>query len=191
MKLFSIFVAALLTTAPVLAANTYFPKDSVSDFEQTWYAKHLSAMEEPVLAPVPREKDYFAFRVLYLPTWGPPTAVRVERRGQVIRRRAVVLSGQGGYDPGHIKEDRRTVISTRDFESLLDELRKSGFWEANPKDDGIGFDGTQLIIEAVQGERHFTFVRWTPEHDTQKRGLTGIVAFYTSLFEMSGIWKKK
>lgn len=192
MKLAHVFVVALLAISrSALSADTYFPKDTLSNFEQTWYAQHLSAMKEPVLMQPPSDKDYFAFRVLYLPTWGHPVAVRVERRGRAIVRRAVMLSGDGGYDAGPIKEEHRANVPIAEFESLLDDIRRSGFWELPPEDDAIGLDGSHLIIEALDGERHVVLVRWTPEYDTEKRGLTGLVAFYRQLFQTSGLWEEK
>lgn len=172
--------------AAVLGADVYFPKGAVSDFEQTWYAKHLSAMKEPVLVPKGDDRSYFAFRVLYLPTWGRPVSVRIEKNGASIIRRAVMLSGDGGYDPGKIKEEKRSELTTTDFAAFLGELEKSGFWKLSPKDDVMGTDGRKLIIEAIQNGKHKVLVRWTPEYDTAKRGLEELAHFYGRLFQEAG-----
>ena len=63
---------AVAADKPAFAADTYyhlFPKGPLSHFEHRWYATHLSAMKEPVLALSAGDKDYFAFRILYSPTW--------------------------------------------------------------------------------------------------------------------------
>lgn len=191
MKLACLLTIAVFVTRALAGANTYFPKDAVSDFEQTWYAKHLSAMKEPVLVSRGDDKSQFAFRVLYLPTWGRPVAVRIEKTGETIVRRSVMLSGDGGYDPGKVKEEKRNAVTATDFAALLGEIRKSGFWDLSPKDEVMGFDGSQLIIEAIQDGKHVVLVRWTPEHDTAKRGLTGLVSLYTRLFQEESFWTKK
>ena len=173
-------------TATLIAAEPYYPKDSISDFEQEWYAKHLSAMQEPILTPRDKEKGYFAFRVLYLPTWGRPVAVRYEKKRKQFIRRSVMLSGKGGYDPGKIKKVEEIEVTKREIDDLLAALEKSGFWGMPQKDDVIGLDGSQLIIEAIKEGQHRVRVRWTPEHDTKKRHLTDLVKLYRDLFERAG-----
>jgi hypothetical protein len=191
MKLACFLAIAILGTTALFGTDTYFPKNTVSDFEQTWYAKHLSAMKEPVLVSRGDDKSHFAFRVLYLPTWGRPVAVRIEKTGEKIVRRSVILSGDGGYDPGRVKDEKESAITATEFATLLAEIRKSGFWELSPKDEVIGCDGSQLILEAIQDRKHVVFVRWTPEHDTAKRGLTGLVSLYSRLFQEATFWTKK
>ena len=101
-----------------------------------------------------------------------------------------MLSGDGGY-LGEIKEEKRADITKSEFVALLEDIRKSGFWELSPNDDVAGADGSRLIIGAIQDGRHVIFVRWTPEHDTADRGLSGLVAFYTRLFQETGLGKEK
>jgi len=191
MKLACFLAIAILAPKALFGADTYFPKGTVSDFEQTWYAAHLSAMKEPVLASRGADKSHFAFRILYLPTWGRPVAVRIEKTGERIVLRSVMLSGDGGYGPGTVKDEKESTITATEFASLLGEIRKSGFWELSPKDEVIGFDGSQLIIEAIQDGKHVVFVRWTPENQTAKRGLAGLVSLYRRLFREAGFWTKK
>lgn len=190
MKFVHLITYTLFTAASSFAVESYFPKNSVSNFEQGWYADHLSAMKEPILTSHEKDKSYFAFRVLYLPTWGRPVAVRIERSGNSIVRRAVILSGSGGYDPGIVKEEKSTPVTADEFTTILTEIQNSGFWELKPTDDVMGFDGSQLIIEAIHDGSHRVFVRWSPEHDTVKRGLEGIVSLYSQFFREAGFWKK-
>ncbi len=191
MQLAYVLVIAILATGCAFGAETYFPKDAVSDFEQTWYAKHLSAMKEPVLAPREDDKSYFAFRILYLPTWGRPVAVRFERTDESIVCRSVMLSGDGGYAPGEVKDEKRREITAGGFTALLGEIRKSGFWELTPRDGVMGADGSELIVEAIQDGKHVVVVRWTPEHDSEKRNLEGLVVLYSRLFQEAGFWRNR
>jgi len=70
MKALATLLVLLGVALRLAAADAYFPKDSISEFEQQWYGKHLSAMKEPALSPTGKVSGYFAFRILYLPTWG-------------------------------------------------------------------------------------------------------------------------
>ena len=130
MKLVYFVAIALLAMGPAFAADTYyhlFPKGTLSHFEHRWYATHLSAMKEPVLALPAGDKDYFAFRILYSPTWGRPIALRIERKGGTTERRAMMLSGDGGYDLGEIKEEKRADIAKSEFVALLEDIPKERF----------------------------------------------------------------
>ena len=191
MKLLASIVFLLAAVVIEAAETSYFPKDSISDFEQQWYGKHLAAMKEPVLSTQAKEKSYFVFRVLYLPTWGRPVAVRIEKKGGEIIRRAVLLSGDGGYDPGSIKEEKNEKISDAEFSRFQSELEKSRFWTLPARDDVRGFDGSELVIEAITDGRHVVFDRWTPQDETEKRGLTAVFALTSRLFQDVGFWKKK
>jgi hypothetical protein len=53
-----------------------------------------------------------------------------------------------------------------------------------------GFEGGQLIIETIKDGEHRVRVRWTPEHEAAKRGLSDLVAFYKARFQSAGFWKK-
>jgi hypothetical protein len=191
MKSFTLVAFLMLTLVAGAADETYFPKDSISDFEQQWFGKHLAAMKEPVLKPDTKDQSYFAFRVLYLPTWGRPVAVRFERKNGETTRRVVLLSGSGGYEPGEIKEEKTEKITDTEFARFQSELEKSRFWTLASNDDVRGLDGSELVIDAIKDGKHVVVDRWTPEHDTEKRGLSGIVALTSRLFQEAGFWKKK
>lgn len=189
MKTLSWLLLVIVTSAKLLSADAFYPKGSISDFEQGWYAKHLSAMKEPVLGATGAAKGDFAFRVLYLPTWGRPVAVRIEKKGDRIVRRSVILTGDGGYDPGHIKSQKEENLSKDDFSAFRENLEKSGVLSLPVKDDVIGCDGSELIVEVLQDGKHIVFVRWTPECDTKERNLSAVVSFYQEIFQGAGFWK--
>jgi hypothetical protein len=190
MKAFPTIFFILCASLQLSAADSYFPKDSISDFEQGWYGKHLSAMKEPALSPTQKDKSYFAFRVLYLPTWGRPVSVRYEGSDSGFVRRSIMLSGSGGYDPGKISVDKEVKVAKQEIADLITSLEKAGLWKMPQKADVSGRDGSQLIIEAIKDGVHLVRVRWTPEHDAEKRKLTDLVTLYTTQFQNSGFWKK-
>lgn len=154
---------------------TYFPSGSVSSFEREWFGSALAAMEEPVLSGGGKPADYFALRILYLPTWGPPVAMRYEAGGTQGTYRAVMLSGKGGYDPGTIKAQKSRVLSSDEIANIKRALADSGYWMLSDKDEVLGLDGTEVVIETIQDGHHRVFVRWTPSSDANARKLKGIV----------------
>ena len=173
---------------PETGGHVYFPPDSVSDFEQEWYASHLFAMGEPILSSSGKSPDYFALRLLYLPTWGRPIAIRYEVNGAHAVRRAVMLSGDGGYDPGQIKADHTTTPTQQQIAKLLLSLAESGYWSLAEKEQVMGTDGSQLILETIRNGQHKVLVRWTPEYNSDTRNLAKLVAFYTTEFKGDGFW---
>jgi hypothetical protein len=160
----------------------FFPPQSVSDFEQEWYAKHLSAMREPALVAEGKPSGYFAIRILYLPTWGPPVAIRYGGTPDNFERRAVQLTGHGGYDPGEIMSQNTDSLSADDYTKLLAQLTAYSFWSLPRAHDVRGFDGSNLIVETVKDGHHQVLLRWTPEHDSEARGLAPLVEFYNLEF---------
>lgn len=173
------------------AGDRFFPIGSVSDFEQEWYGKHLSAMREPVLPHKNIPEDYFALRILYLPTWGPPVVVRYQSQEGKNIRRSVILSGQGGYAPGTIKAEAVDQISEEAIDSLIKSLKSAMIWQMEEDDGVIGLDGSQLIIETIRNKEYMVRTRWTPEHDTEARGLHDLVQIYRNEFQSSGFWEKE
>jgi hypothetical protein len=188
-KAFPTLLIVLCATFRLSGADAYFPKGSISDFEQEWYGKHLSAMKEPVLSPTGKGSGYLAFRVLYLPTWDRPVAVRYEAKEGGFVRRSVMLSGAGGYAPGKIAAEKEVNIAKQEVADLIVSLEKAGFWKMSQKDGVIGLDGSQLIIETIKDGEYRVRVRWTPEHDAEKRGLSDLVALYKTQFQSVGFWK--
>ena len=191
MKILYVFAVALLAFNSVMAGDIYYPKGSISDFEQKWYGAHLSAMKEPLLILRENGGDDFALRILYLPTFDRPISLRFEKVAGVVGRRAVMLSGKGGYDPGVIKNESQGILTKSEFDALVADIRSSGFWDLSPKNDIDGCDGVQLVIEVIQDGKHVVFVRWTPEHNASSRGLVNLIALYKRLFQESGLLKTK
>lgn len=170
-----------------LASAVYFPVGSISEFQQSWYSSHLEAMEEPVLATT-EDQDYFALRVTYLPTWGRPIAFRYEIGDGKATHRAVMLTGSGGYDPGGVRSEIVGSPPPDRMSELISALEVSGYWRLAAEDDVRGLDGSELIVETVRNGGYRVLVRWTPEHDTEERNLTGLLDFYTGEFTRVGLW---
>ena len=170
-----------------VADEAFFPPGAVSPIEQDCYGRHLSAMREPVLKPNQTDDTTFAFRIMYLPTWGHPVSVRYWSNGTNYFRRRVMLSGSGGYDPGVIKKESQIEVDKQEIDQVLASLEKIQFWKLATKDNVSGLDGSQLVLEGIRREKYKLVVRWTPEHESNARGLKATVDFYRELFDRVGL----
>ncbi|MDR0902370.1 MAG: hypothetical protein LBM92_06340 [Opitutaceae bacterium] len=168
----------------------YYPSGYLDEFQQQWFGKHLAAMKEPVLTPAGKDKNYFAFRILYLPTFTEPLAIRVEKNGGKIIRRTVKLSGAGGYDPGEIKEDKQENLAAETFARINDGISRCAFDRMRAHDNELGHDGSMLIVEYIREGKYSLVVRWTPQSSTRKRGLCSVLALVTEFFQEAGFWRK-
>lgn len=127
--------------------------------------------EAPVL-PVD-ELDAEIYRITFIPTFYNPIKIRVEKRKNSIVLIAKRLSGQGGYDPGKLKTEKRQRLHLWDWNRLLDLLKEAGFWELpylekepEPNEKGemtICLDGSEWVIEGVKNGQYHVVNRYCPE----------------------------
>ncbi|UHQ19304.1 hypothetical protein LVB87_14125 [Lysobacter sp. KIS68-7] len=166
----------------------YLPEDSVNEVEQQWFGRHLAAMREPVLSVAGKPKDYVAVRILRLPTFTHPSAVRVEAEGDRIVRRAVETDGQGGFDVGEVIVDRAGTLTRTQADVMLAELDATGFWSWPAEEEGglIIMDGTEFVVEAIRNGEHRVRVRTSPDVGTEERGLVKFADFCESQFAATG-----
>ena len=184
------------TAAPShhLQPEQYFAKGllesdpQLDQLQRNWYGSMLAAMNEPVLTAIDKPPNYFALRILFLPTWGHPVVIRYEGHGTHGTYRAVELTGQGGYSPGHVRFSKSGKLSKQELANIKSALEDSGYWSLPQKDNVMGMDGSQLIIETVKSNKYRVFERWTPSSNAHSRGLEKLVALYTSQFEQFGLW---
>lgn len=169
--------------------GNFFPAGAVSDLEQDWYGKQLFAMEEPVLGASRADAapGVSELRVLVLPAFGHPAAVRYTFDKSATTRRAIKLCHAGADTPGNIGIDHTTTLTPTESAAILASLDASGFWSMPAKEDFLGADGSEVIIETVRDGEHRVRVRWYPEYDAGPRGLDAFVAFYTDALKRGGV----
>lgn len=177
-------ILLLLVLAAVSASAQpvdYYP-DGVfgpRSIAERWYSRHLAAMGEPSLYAM-RGRHRQAIRFLLLPTWDHPIAIRVERGpgGVTLTRR--VLSGQGGYDPGRLASETTRALRPEDWRAIESALRDARFFE-QPATSQLGRDGTQWIVEVVDGDRYHVVDRWTAQGTPDDPGLARLSALLERL----------
>lgn len=142
-------------------------------FIEIWYSGHLQALEEEPLPRKSSDKESEVYRFTCLRTFHPPFSIRVdvvEGGGGILMRK--LSSGQGGYDPGSLKERYTMELSQQATVALREAIDTVGFWDMpTTKREGVGFDGSQWIVEAVRNGRYHVVDRWSPQPGTDMRGL--------------------
>jgi hypothetical protein len=173
MKAVFIFPLCLVFVCTVSAQTQYFPPRVFCAHAEPggcerWYAKHLVAMEEPSLWEFSKASGTESYRFLWLRTFHRPISARLEvtNDGSAVLF-VKVLSGQGGYEPGNIVENRKLAISKGDVDHFEKLLQEAQFWDA-PAERAftgvIGADGAQWIIEAAKAGQYHVVDRWCPEN---------------------------
>ena len=121
-------------------------------------------MNEPSLWELARsDKQIGAYRLLWLPTWGRPVAVRIERSGKLVTLNAVLLGGDGGYEIGELATSKRVALSERDWDTLVARTQGAGFWNMPTSIDDAGVDGERLVVEGLKNGEFHVVSRWTPK----------------------------
>jgi hypothetical protein len=127
--------------------------------------------EAPVL-PI-GDLDAEIYRITFIPTFYNPIKIRVEKHGNEYVLIAKRLSGQGGYDAGKLKTEKRRRLRPQEWDCLLDLLKEAGFWELpysekkpepNKKgEETICLDGSEWVIEGVRNGQYHAVNRYCPE----------------------------
>lgn len=157
----------------------------LSDFEDKWFSKHLSAAEEPSLfeqslrLPIDVVTSY---RFIWLPSFHAPIMVRIDqRRDGTMILTAKRLTGQGGYDPGHIGSTTTRRLTAKESEDIRQMFAASDLiaFKTNPCD--LGADGAVWLVETRVGGQYRIVKQWSPQNGPVRR--TGM-----ALLSLTG-WK--
>jgi len=144
--------------------------ESVADWG---YDVYLELFQEPdLLASASKESDV-VYRLFAIPTFTNPLMIKIERQGAEYLVTSKTLSGQGGYDPGHLQVVRKHFIAPRDWHRFQDLLRKASFWllpsedtrfQLSSKGGGlVCLDGSTWLLEGLENGQYHAVERYCPE----------------------------
>ena len=150
--------------------------DAAQSASSQGYAHYLQLFQEPeLLAPASKESPE-VYRLLVVPTFSRPLSIRIERRGAEYFITSKTLSGQGGYDPGHLQDVREYVIMPREWHHFKGLLQESAFWllpaedkKFEPDSEGsveICLDGSTWLLEGLRNGEYHAVERYCPELPT-------------------------
>jgi len=133
----------------------------LDSFTNTWYSKHLKAMNEHVLYEGELNKEIYRFT--WLRTFDNPIMIRIEKKKDSINLIYKVTNGAGGYEPGEIIIDKKKKLSTNEWNQFLKLVDSCKFWSTLPCGVLIeGTDGSQWILEGVTTDYYQVMDKWTP-----------------------------
>jgi len=181
MKTFSLTVIIGLAVASVQGVDGYFPiKQRAEDagidaFEARVYSAALENMSEPKLPNLSKDPNAVVYRLLILPNYSNPMAVRVDKQGAIYRVSARRLDGRGGYETGELVESKEFELSAEDSKTLKELLRKLNFFQLMTDDGVVMDDGDAWILEGVsQGKYHLIERMNAYTYRTKQRRLTAL-----------------
>jgi hypothetical protein len=179
-----------LETDNALFLADYFPPQTFAadprSFRLRWYSAELHALGEIPLSEFTRVADAEVYRLMILPTWGNPIAVRVYKSGNLYHLSARRTDGQAGFDPGKSVEAKDVDLDVDDSKTFEGLLKNLNFFKLPTDDDVHGFDGDEWILEGVSEGRYHVVDRWcATSYNPQKRGLTAFVALCKFLVDKS------
>jgi hypothetical protein len=123
-------------------------------FEQ-WFGKHLRAMEEPALWPQAARAGFVQRdRLLVLPSFSAPVAVRIDRKADGSAVAVVTQTdGHGGYGAGKVAVRRSIALTPAALRPLDAAIAEAKLWDrpTEPANPALCTDGTRFVFEHADG----------------------------------------
>jgi hypothetical protein len=168
---FALFFLFSTATAAVNKSE-YFPKRAFGENQEqsatNYYGAWLSFFKEPsLLREAPEGAAKEVYRFLWLRTFHHAIVIRVDvakdGTGNLVTKVSTGEAGFGMRNRKIIGETSRPV-SRDDVQSLLTLINEKGFWTtpSYTKTDQTGTDGSEWVLEGMNGGKYHVVARWTP-----------------------------
>lgn len=152
--------SAAASVAAYWPPGTFDSDPNLDGFVRAWYSSQLCAMGEPRLS-AGNSGDRTVIRFLWLRSFDPGIAIRVTRSADAYRLSTIRLDGAGGYAPGNVALREERAITASEWHRLTAALKIANYWALPTSDrSNDGLDGSQWIVEAVEGGKHHVVDRW-------------------------------
>ena len=133
----------------------YGPNDSLRNFTNKWYSKHLYTLGEPILFDKENETLNIV-RFTHLGTWSNPYSYRIEQEGTKYILTYNQTNGLGGYEVGTRVKHKTKEIEQKEWNQILKKMDEIDFWNIPTQDPNMILDGSEWIFEAlINGKYHF------------------------------------
>jgi hypothetical protein len=164
----------------------FLPREGGMNWVVKFYSSGLAAMQEPPISTLEGD-GVEVYRLLYLPAFEPPVAIRLWRDGGQAYMSVKQLSAPGGAVNGEavfpktMKVNATRPLKTEEWARFQGLLKNANFW-TQPTEGGRqpGLDGANFLLEGYMRGQYHVMDRWTPEEDE-------ILQLSDYLFEISGL----
>ena len=137
------------------------PNDTLSDFVNEWYSKHLISLKEPILYnQIGKGKNVIRFT--HLGTWSKPYSYRIEKQNAEITGTYNKTKGLGGYEAGRRIKHEEKELKISDWNSLIKKI-DSTFWKIQTHDPNMILDGEEWILEVLIDNKYHVVSRNSPD----------------------------
>ena len=177
----ALYLGALLLASSAYADDArYFPvgshdQDANTDaFVEAWYSTQLRALKEQPLC-CGAVSPGFTLRFTWLRTFDHPVVLRLDNAsGNTWMLTTKIASGMGAYKPGRLSINTTYSVSADEAMRIAAAIRsRDTFWKM-PTAAGLavapgelpremGADGSQWIVEVLDGSRYHYTDEWSPE----------------------------
>lgn len=152
--------------APHGEREGYFPagifndeREDLDNFTREWYGNELDLLDEPSLYELSNDESKTAYRFLYLRSFHPAIAIRIELEEDKTGK-LYVKNGD---------EYKQSSLSTIKTGQIFEELDRSILWKLSSTIEYSGLDGAHWIIEAVENGQYHLVDRWAPKYGYIRR----------------------
>lgn len=142
--------------------NSTGPNDSLSEFTNQWYSKHLNSLGEPILY-TKKNKKKKVIRFTHLGTWSNPYSYRLEKDDEVVKITYNKTRGLGGYKAGRRIKHKTKKVDLEKWEQIIEKVDKIDFWNIETHDPNMIFDGEEWILEILIDDRYHFVSRNSPD----------------------------
>jgi hypothetical protein len=142
---------------PIYNPNVYVGQ------EKTWGAVVLARFNEMPLENLPACVDE-SYRLIWLPTFHSPVAVRVWRSNEKYFLIVKQLDGRGGYGIGNLSIERTRSLTESEWMDFLNHRYPASFWGLpSTIDEPLPNDGAVWVVEGVRNKQYHSVKRVNPQ----------------------------
>jgi hypothetical protein len=138
------------------------PNDSLSDFVNSWYSKHLVSLKEPRLYNK-KNKGLKIIRFTHLGTWSNPYSYRIEKNNENIIGTYNRTKGLGGYEAGRRIEHVQKDLDKEKWNKIIAKVDSVDFWNIHTHDPNMILDGAEWILEILIDDKYHIVTRNSPD----------------------------
>jgi hypothetical protein len=129
-----------------------------------WTVAYLNILQEPSLFALSNDSKVQCYRLLLLPSFEGPTAMRLTIKSDDTGTLDVkIMNEPGENEQARLSESKTMQASQQQVTNFLQLLDKANFWCLPVRNERKGLDGSTWIIEGVKDGEYQVVNRWSPE----------------------------